>query len=252
MGFAGVEVHISPVPLVYPFQALHSCRTDRAGHQGNPAVGKGSGFAFKSVIGVMQHRLRPRSGFCYSHGFRHSGSEDSRCIVIGAQALVHIQPGADKSGVVGISQRIVRYARLFYAEVLHCIGQRFLVFVSARLDIVDELKVDPVIDPIPVKIVDDDILFKDAAVIAAPGEKRHIISAEFPELLQRLGKAYPVGKPVPVKSCDFFYFIMNLAEVYRPHVNGEFLSQRQIRIQFYRADLNDLPAQVDGQFVENR
>ena len=200
----------------------------------------------------MHHRLRARRLLGCGDGLRHPRSENPRCVVIGAKALFHVQVGADKGRVVGIPQRVVGGARLLNAEMLHGIGKGLLVFVTAGLHVVDQLQVHPVVYPVPVQIVDDDVLLKYPSVVAAPGEKGHILAAELLELLPGLGKAHPVGKPVPVEAGELLHLVMDLPEIRRPHINGEFLSQRQVGIQLDRTDFNNLSPQMNRELIKNR
>ena len=97
-------------------------------------------------------------------------------------AQLHVQARADQAGVVGVAQCVVRDARLFNAEVLHRRGQGLLILVPVRLEVVYELEVHPAGYPVPIQVVDDDILFHYPLVVVAPGEEGHAVAAPFAEL----------------------------------------------------------------------
>ena len=70
--------------------------------------------------------------------------------MIVGQPLLHVQVRAYERGVVRVTERIVRDARLLDGEVLHRGRKRFLVAVAVGLEVIDELEVDPAGDPVPV------------------------------------------------------------------------------------------------------
>ena len=106
-------------------------------------------------------------------------------------------------------------------------------------------------DPVPVQIVDDDILFHNALVVAAPGNEGHIVPAPGAKALHRLGKGEAVGQPLLIKTGDLLHFIMHTPEVYGLYVHRKFLTRLHIFRELDRADLNNLAAQMDGQLVKN-
>ena len=135
--------------------------------------------------------------------------------------------------------------------MLHRAGKRFLIFVSARLKIVDQLQIDPTGDPVPVQIMDDDILLHDPLVVAAPGEEGHILAAPGAERLERVGEGKTEGETFFVKSSDLFDFIVHTLEVHGLDVDRELLTQRHVRIEFDSADLDDLSAKMNRELVED-
>ena len=78
----------------------------------------------------------------------------------------------------------------------HGSGQGLLVLVPAGLEIVYELEVHPARYPVPVQVVDDDVLLHDALVVVAPGYEGDVIPAPLAQLLQSVGKGDAVGQPL--------------------------------------------------------
>ena len=70
------------------------------------------------------------------------------------------------------------------AEMLHGRRKGFLASAGGSLYIVNYLKVDPVLYPIPVEIMDNYVLFHDTPVVAAPGKKCRAVSAPFAECVK--------------------------------------------------------------------
>ena len=145
----------------------------------------------------------------------------------------------------------MRHAGLFNSKMLHRRGEGFLVFVSAGLDVVDELEVDPVRDPVPVEIVNDDVLLHDPPVVIAPGDEHRILAAPLAEALEHGGKHIAAAEPFLVNAGQLFHLIMHAAEVDGPHVGLKFFRGAEIIVELHRADLDDLAAQMDRKTVEN-
>ena len=129
-------------------------------------------------------------------------------------------------------------------------GVRFLVAVAVGLEVVDELEVDPAGDPVPVQIVDDDVLLEDALIVAAPGEERHIAPAPGAKLRQRLRKAHAGGQALAVEAGEFFDLVVHTLEVHGLDIDLKFFAGGHVLVELHRADLDDLAAQVNGQLVE--
>ena len=163
-----------------------------------------------------------------------------------------IQMGADQCGVVSISQCIVCNTGLFNAEVFHGGSQRFLILVSAGLIVVDQLKIDPFMDPVPVQIMDDDILFHDPLIIVAPGKEGDIVTAPFPELLEGVLEGNAVGQTLRIESGQFLYFVVHPFEIDGTDIHSELLTGTEVLIQFNGADFYDLSPQMDRKLVEDR
>ena len=166
------------------------------------------------------------------------------------QSRLQIQMCADKRRVVGVAQRVMRDARLLDLKVLHRRGERLLVAVSVRLQIINDLEIDPAGDPVPVEIMDDDVLLQDALVVAAPGEECHVIAAPFAELLQRGGEVCSLCQTLAVKAGELFHFVMHPLEVDGLDVDLELLAGRHVVVQLHGADLNDLASEMNGKFIE--
>ena len=181
---------------------------------------------------------------------RQPGCELLRGVVVIGQALLHIQVRAHERSVVRVAERVVRDARLFDGKVLHRRGERFLVAVAVGLEVVDELEVDPAGDPIPVQIVDDDVLLEDALIVAAPGEERHIVPAPGTKLRQRLRKAHAGGQALTVEASELFDLVVHTLEVHGLDIDLKFFAGGHVLVELHRADLDDLAAQVNGQLVE--
>ena len=146
----------------------------------------------------------------------------------------------------------MRDARLLDLKVLHRRGEGLLRPVAVGLEVVDQLQIHPARDPVPVEIVDDDVLLHDALIVAAPGEEGDlVVSAPGAELLQRLREAHALGETVAVEAGELLHLVVHALEVDRLHVELEFLSGAEVLIQLHRADLDDLAAQVDRQLVEH-
>ena len=144
----------------------------------------------------------------------------------------------------------MRDARLLDGEVLHRGRKRFLVAVAVGLEVVDELEVDPARDPVPVEIVDDDVLLEDALIVAAPGEKRHIVTAPGAKLRQCFRKAHSGGQPLAVEAGELFDLVVHTLKINGLDVDLEFFAGGHVFVELHRADLDDLAAQVNGQLVE--
>ena len=181
---------------------------------------------------------------------RQPGRELLRGVVVIGQALLHVQVRAHERSVVRVAERVVRDARLFDGKVLHRRGERFLVAVAVGLEVVDELEVDPAGDPVPVQIVDDDVLLEDALIVAAPGEERHIVPAPGAKLRQRLRKAHAGGQALAVEAGEFFDLVVHTLEVHGLDIDLKFFAGGHVLVELHRADLDDLAAQVNGQLVE--
>ena len=247
---AGIDVHIALIALVDPLFGVKRLAADRAGESGDALVGKCGGFGGKAGIAFMYKRvviLRLR----FRLGVRHTGGEDLSCIRIQTQPFGHVKVGADKGGVVGVAECVVRYARLLNPEMLHCAGKGFLILVSACLKIVDQLQVDPACDPVPVKVMDNNILLHDPLVVAAPGEEGYILAAPGTKGLERVGEGQTVGKTLFVKAGDLFDLIVHTLEVHGLDVDRELLAQRHVGVEFDGADLDDLPTKMNGELVED-
>ena len=128
--------------------------------------------------------------------------------------------------------------------MLHGCGQRLLIIVTLGLHIKDHLQIDPVGNPVPILIVDDDILLHDAFVIIAPGEKCAVIAAKFSEAGKRLTKAAGVGKALAVNAGQLFHLVVHLAEKDRFDINLKFFAGRPVIVEFDCADLNNFAAKV--------
>ena len=76
--------------------------------------------------------------------------------------------------------------------MLHGGCKRFLVLVAAGLEIVDHLEIDPPGDPVPIEVMDDDILFEDSLIVPAPCKEGNVVAAPGPEEFHGLGEADPV------------------------------------------------------------
>ena len=181
---------------------------------------------------------------------RQPGRELLRGVVVIGQPLFHVQVRAHERGVVRVAERVMRDARLLDGEVLHCCRKRFLVAVAVGLEVVDELEVDPAGDPVPVQIMDDNVLLEDALIVAAPGEERHIVSAPGAKLRQRLRKAHAGGQPLAVKAGELFYLVVHALEVHGLDIDLKFFAGGHVLVELHRADLDDLATQVNGQLVE--
>ena len=213
-------------------------------------VGKGRGLALKAVKALVGDGLR--AGVLGGRlVVRHPGGEDARCIGVHAQPLPHVEVRAHERGVVRVAQRVVRDAGLLDLEMLHGAGEGLLVLVPAGLQVVDELEVDPAGDPVPIQIVDDDVLLQNTLVVAAPGQESHVLPAPGAKLLQRFGEGDTVGEPVLVKAGDLFDLVVHTPEVNGPDVDRKFLGGAHVPVQLHGADLDDFAAQVDGQLIEN-
>ena len=250
MGLAGPQAHVALVPLVDPALEAQGRSADGAAQTAQTLVGEGGVAAGVTGEGQVLHRggaflqgaLLPRLA---AEGELPGG------LGIAAQAGLHVQMGADQAGVVGVPQGVVGHAGLLDAEVLHGGGKGLLVFVALGLHIVDQLEVHPAVDPVPVLVVDDDVLLQDALVVIAPGEEGAALAAESPELPKGLHKAGGVAQAVPVDAGELFHLVVHLAEIDRLHVDLEFLAGGPVVVQLDRANLDDLPAQMDGEVVED-
>ena len=245
----GVEVHIALIALVDPAHPLERRAADRAVQAVEPLVGKSGRLTLKGLKALMGDGLGA-GVLGLGMEVRHARGENTPGLRIEAQALGHVEMRTDKRGVVRIAQRVVRNTGLLDTEVLHGTRKGFLIFVPAGLQVVDELQVHPSGDPIPVQIVNDDILLEDALVVTAPGQEGDVVPAPGAKALQRLGKAETVGQTVLVEAGDFFDFIVHTLEVDGTHVDREFLAGRHVLVQLHRTDLNDLSPQMDGELVK--
>jgi hypothetical protein len=61
-----------------------------------------------------------------------------------------------------------------------------------------------------------------------------------------------LGETVAVEAGELLHLVMDLPEIRRPHINGEFLSQRQVGIQLDRTDFNNLSPQMNRELIKNR
>ena len=143
------------------------------------------------------------------------------------------------------------HAGLLDAEVLHGGGEGLLVFVTAGLEVVYELKVYPAGYPVPVEVVNDDVLLHDALVVIAPGEEGDPLAAPGAELLKRLREGDAVGEPLLVEAGELFYFVVHALEVYGLDVYLKFLARGHVLVEANGAYLDYLTPQVDWQLVEN-
>ena len=99
--------------------------------------------------------------------------------------------------------------------------------------------------------MDDDVLLHDALIVAAPGEERDVVAAPGAELLERLAEADAVGQTLPVEAGELFHLVMHPLEIHRLDVDLKFVARRHIVVEPHCADLDDLPAQMDRQLVED-
>ena len=134
--------------------------------------------------------------------------------------------------------------------MLHRAGKGLLVFVPTGLQVVDELEVDPSGDPVPVEVVDDDVLFHDAAVVAAPGQKGDVLAAPGAKGVHRVGEGESLRQTFFIKTGELFHLVVHTLEVGRLDIDREFLAQCHVVVQLDGADLDDLTAQMDRQLVE--
>ena len=207
------------------------------------------GLALKPVIALVYDCVRPGvldGGLVV----RHTRGEDARRVRIHAQPFGHVELRADKCGVISVAECVMRYAGLLDAEMLHRAGEGFLIFVPASLEIIYELEVYPAGYPIPVEVVDDDVLLHDALIVAAPCDKGHVVTAPLAELLHRLRERVPVRKPLLVEAGYLLYLVVHTLEVYGLNVDREFLADGQIIVQLHGADLDYFAAQVYRQLVK--
>ena len=146
----------------------------------------------------------------------------------------------------------MRDARLLYFKMLHRAGEGFLILVAAGLEVVDELEVDPSGDPVPVEVVDDDVLLEYALIVAAPCDERHVLAAaELVQLRQRVGKRDPVGKALLIEAGYLLDLVVHTLEVYGLYVDGQLFLRAHILVELHRAYLDYLPAQMYGELVEH-
>ena len=157
---------------------------------------------------------------------------------------------AYERGVVRVAERVVRDARLLDGEVLHRGRKRFLVAVAVGLEVIDELEVDPAGDPVPVQIMNDDVLLEDALIVTAPGEKRHIVLTPGAKLRQCFRKTHAGSQPLAVEAGELFDLVVHAPEVHGLDIDLKFFAGGHILVELHRADLNDLAAQMNGQLVE--
>ena len=141
-------------------------------------------------------------------------------------------------------------AGLFDAEMLHSRRQRLLVFVAVGLHVIDKLKIDPRVYPVPVEIVDNNVLLHDAAVIAAPCEKSHILAAPLLKLLESVGKAVPEGKTLLIKSGELFHLIVHALKVNGFNVDSKLLGRLHVLRELNCADLNNFAPELYRELVE--
>ena len=98
--------------------------------------------------------------------------------------------------------------------------------------------------------MDDDVLLEDALIVAAPGEERHIVPAPGAKLRQRLRKAHAGGQALAVEAGELFDLVVHTLEVHGLDIDLKFFAGGHVLVELYRADLDDLAAQVNGQLVE--
>ncbi len=247
---AGAEVHISLIPLIDPLDAARLRAAVRTGDGGDGLIRKGSGLALISAEGVMAQRLR-LPGVVGRLIVRHAGGEDLLGLGVEREPLDHVELGADEGGIVRVPKRVVRDTGLLDLKVLHSAGKGFLVLVPAGLEIIDKLEIDPVGDPVPVKIVDDNILLHDALIVTAPGDEADIVPAPGAKLLQRVGKGDTMRKAVFIKAGYFLHLIVHTLKINGLDINGKFLAGGHILVELDGADLYNFPAEMDGELVEN-
>jgi hypothetical protein len=162
-----------------------------------------------------------------------------------------IQSGAYQRRIVGITQGVMRHARLLNAKCSIAALERFLILISAGLYVIDELKVDTNGRSNPVQIVYDDILFHDPAVVVSPGYEDGVRTAPSPKILKNLGEAAPKAEALLVKTGEFLDLVVHSAEVDGLDIGLKFLRRNHFFVQFDGADLDDFTAQVDGKLIEN-
>ena len=249
MLFACADRHIPSIALIDParqLQRLAAVGTDGAR---DLFVEKRLRAGIISGEGTMLERIRFIGVVLI---LRKPSGEKGSGVVVLLQSLGKVELGADERRVVGVAERVMRHTGLLNGEVLHRRGEGFLIFVAAGLDVVNELEIDPVCDPVPVKIVDDDVLLHDPPVIVAPGDEHRVLAAPFAEMLKYCGERVAVAEALLVNAGKLFDFVMHAAEVYGPHVGLKFLRGAEIIVELHRADLDDLAAQMDGETVEDR
>ena len=141
-------------------------------------------------------------------------------------------------------------AGLLYPEMLHRRGERLLILVAVGLHIIDKLKVYPGINPVPVKVVDNNILLHNTAVVAAPGQKGDVLAAPLLKLLKGIGKAVPEGETLLVKAGELLDLIMHPFKINGPYIYRKFLGRLHVLRELDRADLNNLSPELYGELVE--
>ena len=246
---AGVDVHVALIALVDPLERVRLLTADGTGEDGQPLVGEGLGLGFEAVEHVVADGVGP----IVFHGgliVRHAHGEDVGRLVIHAKALRHVETGGDDGGIIRIAECVVGNPGLLDLKMLHGAGKGLLVLVTAGLEIVDELEVDPARDPIPVEIVDDDVLLHDALIVAAPCDEGHVIPTPGAKLLHRVGEGVSVAQALLVKAGDLFDLVVHAAKVHGLYVNGKLLAGLHVLGKLDRADLNDLAAEMDRQLIK--
>ena len=139
---------------------------------------------------------------------------------------------------------------LLNLEMLHSAGQRLLILIPACLKVIYELEIDPTCYPVPVQVMDNNILLHNALVVIAPCDEGHILTAPLAQLLKGVGKGYAVGKTLFVKAGYLLYLVMHAPKIYGLDIDGKLLAGAHVFIQLYGADLYYLPAEMYGKLVK--
>ena len=118
------------------------------------------------------------------------------------------------------------------------------------MHIVDKLEVYPTVYPVPVEVVNYNILLHDALVVAAPGDENRVIAAPFTEALERILKAVTEGEALLVKAGELLDLVVHTTEVHWLYVNSKLLRRTHIFVKLDGADLYDLTAELNGELVK--
>ncbi len=242
------DVHIPLIALIDPTLRLGSPGTFRTSYPSKLGISKGFRLALVIWKDKMLKRLRRiGSGI----GALARVKQTSRYLVIACESRCHIKLSAYQGSVISVTQGIMCNTGLLDFKVIHCSCKRFLVLIAVGLHIVYELKIDPSSDPIPVKIVYNDILLHDTAIVAAPSDEYGILTTPGTKGLESVLKAVPLSETFLVKACELFDLIMHTPEIYGLDINGKLLGRLHIFIKLYSTDLDDLTTKPDRELVKN-
>ena len=98
--------------------------------------------------------------------------------------------------------------------------------------------------------MNNDVLLHDAAIIAAPCEKSHILTAPLLKLLKCVGEAVTESEALLVEAGELFHLIVHTLEINGLNIYRKLLGRLHVLREFNCADLNNFAPELYRELVE--